>query len=68
MDNTMERNLTEENVKVKKIRIHSHPWMERQLDVPKGHVIIDDNLYCEIKNKYEGYFISTLNKEEWNDG
>ena len=42
---------------MRKIKIHSHPRMESQLDVPKGHVIIDDDLYWEIQYKYEGFFI-----------
>ena len=34
------------------LRIHSHPAMERDLNVPDGHVIIDADLYLELLHRH----------------
>jgi len=34
------------------LRIHNHPIMERKLNVPEGHVIIDDDLYVELMRRF----------------
>jgi len=36
--------------------IHSHPIMERKLNVPKDHVIIDSELYWEMIRRFGDYF------------
>jgi hypothetical protein len=35
-----------------KLRIHTHPIMERKLNVPDGHVIIDAALYMELLRRH----------------
>lgn len=42
----------------KRIRVHNHPHLERTLQVPEGHVIIDEDLYMEILQKYGNYIIT----------
>lgn len=40
-------------------RIHTHPIMEKNLKVPEGHVIIDEELYQAILFKYGIFFEET---------
>jgi hypothetical protein len=35
-----------------KLRIHSHPAMEKKLEVPDDHVIIDAELYMELVKRF----------------
>jgi hypothetical protein len=34
--------------RVPKMRLHTHPAMERECKVPDGHVIIDKNVFDEL--------------------
>ena len=43
-----------------KLLIHSHPLMEKTLNVPEGHVIIDLNIFYEIK-RIHGDFLQIDN-------
>jgi hypothetical protein len=36
----------------KRIKIHNHPHLESELEVPKGHVIIDTDLYFELLQRF----------------
>ncbi len=44
---------------MKKLRIHTHPWMERSRRVKKGHVIIDGELFLELLNRFGRYLPTT---------
>ncbi len=35
-----------------KLRIHSHPKMERSRRIKKGHVIIDGELFLELVRRF----------------
>ena len=35
-----------------KYRIHTHPWMEKEKNIPAGHVIIDESLYLELLRRF----------------
>ena len=35
-----------------KLRIHSHPKMEKSRRLPKGHVIIDEGLFWELVRRF----------------
>ena len=37
---------------MKPIRIHNHPAMEKELNVPIGHVIIDEELFYELLRRF----------------
>jgi hypothetical protein len=37
---------------MKKIKIHNHPAMEKDLNVPAGHVIIDEELFYELLRRF----------------
>jgi len=40
---------------MKSIRIHNHPQMEKELGVPFGHVIIDEELFSELLRRFGVY-------------
>lgn len=48
---------------MKKIRIHHHPKMEKILQVPEGHCIIDNELYCAIEKEFGPSIPDTLEEE-----
>jgi len=47
----------------KRIRVHNHPYLERTLQVPEGHVIIDEELYLKMLQEYGNYIIADLREE-----
>jgi hypothetical protein len=51
------------NIKSKPLRLHSHPAMERQLNIPHGHVIIDSNVFLALVNIH-GNYVSTINTNQ----
>ena len=46
---------------VKALRLHNHPIMERQLKIPPGHVIIDADVFLELKSQI-GDFVKPSNR------
>ena len=55
----------------KLLRLHNHPIMERQLNIPPDHVIIDSNTFLALINIHGRYVWprpnakpSTTNREE----
>jgi len=51
------------NIKSQPLRLHSHPAMERQLNIPHGHVIIDANVFLALVNIHCNY-VSTINTNQ----
>lgn len=52
----------------KKLRLHTHPIMERKLNVPKGHVIIDaEEYHALMSQEYDVGFNGWLLKKEENE-
>ena len=49
---------------VNALRLHNHPIMERQLKIPHGHVIIDSDVFLELKNQI-GDFVKPSNRLEF---
>lgn len=45
-------------------RIHNHPIMERQCNVPHNHVIIDGDLYLELVRRFGDKLPNDLNSAE----
>lgn len=48
----LKRNNEDKKMNDNNLRIHNHPWMEKELSVPVDHVIIDAELYMELMNRY----------------
>ena len=49
---------------MKKLKIHTHPWMERSRRVKKGHVIIDGELFLELLNQFGPYLTAMTNTKD----
>ena len=49
---------------MKDLRIHSHPILERKLNVPEDHVIIDGELFRELLRKF-GNKLPKDNSNPW---
>ena len=39
----------------RRLRLHNHPFLERDLKVPEGHVIIDSDVYFALLNLHGGF-------------
>lgn len=51
-----------------KFLLHSHPFLERELGVPEGHIIIDSDVFFTLVNIHGKYVDpnSTIKTEEKN--
>jgi hypothetical protein len=57
------------NTPAMRLRLHNHPIMERQLNIPPGHVIIDSDTFLALINIHGRYVwpnakLPTTNHEE----
>lgn len=47
-----------------KTRLHTHPQMERDCNVPDGHVIIDQHIFYELLGIHGQYLDDDPNREK----